>query len=81
MTARRPRHTLSSKAMTSIRYRDLDLPPGLCIADGNGVRPWDESSAKELAFCAMILSQGAERGQQMLDALEQAENSPAVSNR
>jgi hypothetical protein len=83
MTARRSRHTLSSKAMTSIRYRDLDLPPGLCIADGNGVRPWDENSAKQLALDAMILSQGAERGQAMLDALdaEQSEPSPAVSSR
>ncbi len=67
--------------MTRIRYRDLDLPPGLCIADGNGVRPWDENSAKELALDAMILSQGAERGQAMLDALEQTEHSPAVSSR
>jgi hypothetical protein len=67
--------------MTTIRYRDLDLPPGLCIADGKGVRPWDENSAKELAFCAMILSQGAERGQQMLEALEQAEHAPAVTSR
>lgn len=69
--------------MTTIRYRDLDLPHGLCIADGNGVRPWDENSAKELALDAMILAQGAERGQQMLDALEaqQAEQAPAVSSR
>lgn len=67
--------------MTTIRYRDLDLPPGLCIADGNGVRPWDENSAKQLALDAMILSQGAERGQQMLEALERTEHSPAVSSR
>jgi len=61
----------------------LDLPPGLCIADGNGVRPWDENSAKELALDAMILSQGAGRGQAMLDALEaqQDQHSPAVSSR
>jgi hypothetical protein len=68
--------------MTTIRYRDVDLPPGLCIADGNGVRPWDENSAKELALDAMILSQGAARGQQMLDALpaQQAEHTPAASS-
>lgn len=62
--------------MTTIRYRDLDLPAGLCIADGKGVRPWDENSAKELAIDAMFLSQGAKRAQEMYDALDakQAEN-------
>jgi hypothetical protein len=59
--------------MKKIRYRDLDLPPGLCIADGTGVRPWDENSSKELAFDAMILSQGAKRAQEMLDAAEAAD--------
>ncbi len=54
----------------TIRYRDLDLPPGPCIADGTGVRPWDENSAKELALDAMFLSQGAKRGQEMQDAWE-----------
>jgi hypothetical protein len=52
----------------TIRYRDLDLPPGRCIADGKGVRPWDEHSSEQLAFTGMILSQGAERAQAMLDA-------------
>jgi hypothetical protein len=56
--------------MTTIRYRDLDLPPGRCIADGTGIRPWDENSSKELAFTAMILAQGAKRAQEMLDAAE-----------
>jgi hypothetical protein len=59
--------------MTTIRYRDLDLPSGLCIADGTGIRPWDENSSKELAFDAMILSQGAARAQEMQDARDAAE--------
>jgi hypothetical protein len=59
--------------MTTIRYRDLDLPPGRCIADGTGIRPWDENSSKELAFDAMILSQGAARAQEMQDAQDAAE--------
>jgi hypothetical protein len=57
----------------TIRYRDLDLPPGRCIADGTGIRPWDESSSKELAFDAMILSQGAKRAQEMQNARDAAE--------
>jgi fido (protein-threonine AMPylation protein) len=57
----------------TIRYRDLDLPPGRCIADGTGIRAWDESSSKELAFDAMILSQGAKRAQEMQDAQDAAE--------
>jgi hypothetical protein len=51
----------------------LDLPPGRCIADGTGIRAWDESSSKELAFDAMILSQGAKRAQEMQDAQDAAE--------
>jgi hypothetical protein len=57
----------------TIHYRDLDLPPGRCIADGTGIRPWDESSSKELAFDAMILSQGAKRAQEMQNARDAAE--------
>jgi len=60
-----------------IRYHDLDLPPGPCIADGNGVRPWDENSAKELALDAMFLSQGAKRGREMQDAWEAKEAADA----
>jgi len=53
-----------------IRYRDLNLPEGRCIADGKSVRPWDEDSAAQLALTGMLLSQGAERAQAMLDAAE-----------
>jgi hypothetical protein len=56
--------------MMTIRYRDLDLPEGRCVADGNGIKPWDESTARQLAQDAMILSQGAERAQAMLDVAE-----------
>jgi hypothetical protein len=56
--------------MMTIRYRDLDLPEGRCIADGKGIRPWDENSAAELALTGMLLSQGAERAKAMLDAAE-----------
>ncbi len=54
--------------MKKIRYRDLDLPEGLCVADGKGIRPWDDNTAKELALNGMLLSQGAKRAKAMLDA-------------
>jgi hypothetical protein len=53
-----------------IRYRDLDLPEGLCVADGKGIRPWDKNTATELALSGMLLSQGAKRAKAMLDAAE-----------
>jgi hypothetical protein len=56
--------------MTKIRYRDLDLPEGLCVADGKGIRPWDENTATELALSGMLLFQGAKRAKAMLDAAE-----------
>lgn len=63
--------------MRKIRYRDLDLPDGLCVADGKGVRPWDENTASELALTGMLLSQGAKRAQEMLDA--SAAHAPAAA--
>jgi hypothetical protein len=62
--------------MKKIRYQDLDLPDGPCVADGNGVRPWDENTAAELALTGMLLSQGAKRAQAMLDA---AASSPELA--
>lgn len=59
--------------MKKIRYRDLDLPEGLCVADGKGIRPWDENTAKELALKGMLLSQGAKRAKAMLDAAKTQE--------
>ncbi len=59
--------------MKKIRYRDLDLPEGLCVADGKGIRPWDENTAKELALKGMLLSQGAKRAKAMLDAAKAQE--------
>ncbi len=56
--------------MKRIRYRDLDLPEGRCVADGKGIRPWDENTAAELALTGMLLSQGAKRAQAMLDTAE-----------
>lgn len=56
--------------MKKIRYRNLDLPEGLCVADGKGIRPWDEHTATELALSGMLLSQGAKRAKAMLDAAE-----------
>jgi hypothetical protein len=56
--------------MKKIRYRDLDLPEGLCVADGKGIRPWDQNTATELALSGMLLSQGAKRAKAMLDAAE-----------
>lgn len=53
-----------------IYYRNLDLPDGLCVADGKGIRPWDENTATELALSGMLLSQGAKRAKAMLDAAE-----------
>jgi hypothetical protein len=53
-----------------IRYRDLDVPEGLCVADGKGIHPWEESTATELALSGMLLSQGAKRAKAMLDAAE-----------
>lgn len=53
-----------------INYRGLDLPEGLCVADGKGIRPWDENTATELALSGMLLSQGAKRAKAMLDAAE-----------
>ena len=55
------------------------MPPGLCIADGTGVRPWDERSAEQLAFDAMILSQGAKRAQEMQDAADEAAKATAAA--
>jgi hypothetical protein len=58
------------QGVKKIRYRDLDLPEGLCVADGKGIRPWDENTARELALTGMLLSQGAKRAKAMLDAAE-----------
>jgi hypothetical protein len=58
------------RGVKKIRYRDLDLPDGLCVADGKGIRPWDENTATELALTGMLLSQGAKRAKAMLDAAE-----------
>jgi hypothetical protein len=62
--------------MEKIRYQDLDMPDGRCVADGNGVRPWDENTAAELALAGMRLSQGAKRAQAMLDAANAREHAP-----
>lgn len=61
------------ESMSKIRYRDLDLPDELCVADGKSIRPWDENTASELALTGMLLSQGAKRAQEMLDAAAAAE--------
>ncbi|HEY7830021.1 MAG TPA: hypothetical protein VIC06_05585 [Solirubrobacteraceae bacterium] len=62
--------------MEMIHYEDLDMPEGRCVADGNGIRPWDESTAAELALTGMLLSQGAKRAQTMLDAADARELAP-----
>ncbi len=59
-----------------IRYHDLDMPDGRCVADGNGIRPWDENTAAELALTGMLLSQGAKRAQAMLDVANARELAP-----
>jgi hypothetical protein len=61
------------QGVKKVRYRDLDLPDGLCVADGKGIRPWDENTARELALTGMLLSQGAKRAKAMLDAAETPE--------
>jgi hypothetical protein len=61
------------QGVKKIRYRDLDLPDGLCVADGKGIRLWDENTARELALTGMLLSQGAKRAKAMLDAAETPE--------
>jgi hypothetical protein len=63
-------HKRYHRDVKKIRYRDLDLPEGLCVADGKGIRPWDENTARELALKGMLLSQGAKRAKAMLDAAE-----------
>jgi hypothetical protein len=62
--------------MKKIRYQDLDVPEGRCVADGNGIRPWDENTAAELALTGMLLSQGAKHAQAMLDAANARELAP-----
>jgi hypothetical protein len=62
--------------MKKIRYQDLDIPDGRYVADGNGIRPWDENTAAELALTGMLLSQGAKRAQVMLDAANARELAP-----
>ncbi len=62
--------------MKKIRYQDLDVPEGRCVADGNGIRPWDENTAAELALTGMLLSQGAKRARTMLDAADAHELAP-----
>jgi len=52
------------------------MPDGRCVADGNGIRPWDENTAAELALTGMLLSQGAKRAQAMLDAANARELAP-----
>jgi hypothetical protein len=47
------------------------MPEGRYVADGNGMRPWDENTAAELALTGMLLSQGAKRARAMLDAARQ----------
>lgn len=67
--------------MRKIRYRNLDLPEGRCVADGKGIRPWDENTAAELALTGMLLSQGAKRAQEMLDAASAAGAEPITAGR
>lgn len=67
--------------MRKIRYRNLDLPKGRCVADGKGIRPWDENTATELALTGMLLSQGAKRAQEMLDAASAAGAEPITTGR
>jgi hypothetical protein len=62
--------------MKKIRYQDLDMPDERCVADGNGIRPWDENTAAELALTGMLLSQGAKRAHMMLDAANTRELAP-----
>ncbi len=64
------------EVMRKIRYRNLDLPEGRCVADGKSIRPWDENTASELALTGMLLSQGAKRAQEMLDAATAAGADP-----
>ena len=64
------------REMKKIRYQDLDMPEGRCVADGSGIRPWDENTAAELALTGMLLSQGAKRAQAMLDAANARELAP-----
>lgn len=69
------------EAMRRIRYRNLDLPDVLCVADGKSIRPWDENTASELALTGMLLSQGAKRAQEMLDAAAAAGADPIPTGR
>jgi hypothetical protein len=67
--------------MVKIRNRNLDLPEGLCVADGKGIRLWDDNPATELALSGMLLSQGAKRAKAMLDAAETYEIAVARKQR
>jgi hypothetical protein len=62
--------------MKPIRYRDLNLPDGPCVADGKGVKKWSEGTAADLALTGMLLAQGAKRAQAMLDAAEAQKLAP-----
>lgn len=53
----------------------------LCVADGKSIRPWDKNTASELALTGMLLSQGAKRAQEMLDAAATAGAEPIPTGR
>ena len=50
-----------------IRYLDREFPDGSYIADGERLVEWTDEVSAQLAQEAMLLAQGAERAQQMLD--------------
>jgi hypothetical protein len=58
---------LAYPATVAIRYLDREFPDGSYIADGERLVEWTDEVSAQLAQEAMLLAQGAERAQQMLD--------------
>lgn len=51
----------------AIRYLDREFPDGSYLADGERLVEWTDEVSAQFAQEAMLLAQGAERAQQMLD--------------
>jgi hypothetical protein len=63
-----------------IRFLDHEFPDGSYVGDGEQLVEWTDEVSARLAHEAMLLSQGAERAQEMLnnaDPQEQAAGSRA----
>jgi hypothetical protein len=60
-----------------IRYLDREFPDGSYIADGERLVEWTDEVSAQLAQEAMLLAQGAERAQQMLDEAHAGQSATA----